>query len=100
MALRSPAIDFERIAQLDADDLERLCAFVRERLRAARCAHARHNLLSVRLPLAICDDIRHRAQQQHTTPSSIVREALRAWAAASLTDVSGERRHRAQDCDG
>jgi hypothetical protein len=46
MALRSPAIDFEFIGQLDADDLERLFAFGRERLRAAPRAHPRPNVLS------------------------------------------------------
>ena len=73
------------IHSMAEDELRTLYREIRERLRIAHLLEADNlNVMSVRLPLSTCDQIRRLALFHSQTRSEIIRDAIEAYCAKKV----------------
>ena len=74
--------DLQRITQLSGPDLARLYQCVTERLRPLRAlVEPNQNVVTCRLPLHVCDQIKALALTRQVTRSQVIREAVLQFVA-------------------
>lgn len=62
------------------DELKQLYQHVRTQLRMTHLVSADNvNVVSVRLPISTCDEVRHLAYRRHATISDVVRDAVQDY---------------------
>lgn len=79
--METPAVltdaDLARISLMSTSDLERLYRFTKEQLRVERLLEiTNENVVSVRLPLKVIEQINRLACDQVRTRSEVVRDAI------------------------